>query len=1638
MEHTATSFVRLVSNAPSSYLAFVLVYLLTIDLELKSVVDLTIIYQADQNRELIKKYEGSFIGQDGILYKLVGITNLFSFARSSNPAITFILVILLLGVFIWLAWWCFYPQTSLSFTAGDGDSKKKVSVQTKVASFILHYFEYFFILCITIFVQSITCFNVAMEGLEGSSKSSTLLTIPSQSNSSSATSVTSSSSIALTVGYTDLNTNITCKSVSHIYLVIFTSVLLLLTGVFKVVNHRLLTYRPNPELMLSKFGRADNMHSILIVGLLVLKTLFKSFPDQLTSSSTIYFGLACILGVIDLVVQTATHPYYSKVTNRFRYAESLLIALVSLHVVITLINDSVFARNEVYLIISCILCLIIILRVADNTKQLIEDKSLIERKTAIDNRKVLSFVHMGIKYINACLLNDHKVINSVEYQKIIFYFMTENQNDIKGDVKKKKWSLAQAYIERAKSNRNLESHQLLNPELEKSSKGGSKKNKSTEFAKGDPKNKNIEYAKPSLAEANKKLESTTSPDPELKFRVTRISKKPADATPSDLSRFTLDLKSKTAINNLDDNHGNRISINGVPVTNTMAKDLDNIEHSFTSPLQGIKNVAHRLEDMKNEALYIKADNIDRKDRGLGNSMSTISSQERSTVDASFVLFNSFSESKNYSVGLVVEMLDDMIEEHLHRLLNTPGVEFRTLFILLNTYVYFKLNYLGAAYQVSIKIREIEHRFSRINSGRLKIANKFSFKLLYAMIKFHIKNNLETGDLILPDMRTYMTFDQEQANTVKLYDVTQFINIYGEIKVLMKEMIQNKSKFLQSLMSKGADFKQISSQTNLFTKQKKKIKEFFKSMIKKSQGKFTPLMMIYGTYLFYIEQNIAEARKILRKFVAKKFFFDLRYISDISLARDEEMMTIGCSMEKDTFHQINMVSCNVFYQLEYDGFELIGQDLSILVPKPLSEYHKQLLMPHNMTGVLFEKKGLTETPVRKKNGYMTTCKASFRMNYRVNTCLEVFAVFVFDRENQNLKNLIVVDEAMMITEISEVCTDHFEKGTFIYQYNKKFYQIFEDLNYVSHFRLKHGSVELKELMKDNDILERYNTYFRFLEGENIEIKDKNGVRRFINIRIIVNYMASVQKFIRFVEYDILKEEDVKLTKIKTDLLDEENSEQLDLAFYDTEMTSDKKQTKFNHLKLDKAELKVKELIDYLNSSTLLQGASKTLATTLKEPSIVPGSQTSGASPKSNLKFTFKETKTPPKEKNIKEVKKKDNSMFLNTRLSVITDNQKERSLTLKDNSRRSFDSTAGAKLDQTQKTPLSSHNSNSAEPRPTDFRKDDVSDDESSRRQNQGAGVDKKKKGAKKGTEDSQRRRSTSYRKMANKDAKILTYMSILHEKIRTLKSNIMFIILIGYLMVSLFFQAFIGSEKYTIQQMVATDLMDHISAIDDITLALNYALRTVDFIDINRNVFRGVIQKDLLASYGISDIVANNSIADDLLKFKMHNSINAANIKMIEAAFKKVEYTDSFSFSPRVEGQLFNESRKAWQSLPITFKSLGSFLQPMIDNYVSRNLSEIMAKGAANNPEGDILEQTLRKNLGSEETKILNDLCKKASSYFMYVANFQKSFLLTSELLAICSILFVSVIVLLYAFLLRLKMKSVFLTVFQFRVSYES
>ena len=88
-----------------------------------------------------------------------------------------------------------------------------------------------------------------------------------------------------------------------------------------------------------------------------------------------------------------------------------------------------------------------------------------------------------------------------------------------------------------------------------------------------------------------------------------------------------------------------------------------------------------------------------------------------------------------------------------------------------------------------------------------------------------------------------------------------------------------------------------------------------------------------------------------------------------------------------------------------------------------------------------------------------------------------------------------------------------------------------------------------------------------------------------------------------------------------------------------------------------------------------------------------------------------------------------------------------------------------------------------------------------------------------GQEENKEARSINIRssmriKRTKKDMRVQLYVEILLQKIHSLQGNIMFLILIAYLLGSLVVQFAVGYSKYTVSDRVTADIKSNIRAID--------------------------------------------------------------------------------------------------------------------------------------------------------------------------------------------------------------------------------
>jgi hypothetical protein len=1656
----ASSFVLLLYNQPQSRLLYYIFYILCLDLKLNIVIDFRLLYPTDDITADSVKYKTTILGKDNVLAKLIGSTNILNFTRTAHPALPLLLIVLLLLLFLWILFQLFASKKLKAFASHMGESETKISISTRILSVILHYFDIYFLYVCIIFSESITCMK-QYSMYQRSSSESTLLYTDNLS-------LQASEAIQVQRLVCSLNPSISCRGIIHIYILMLSSILLLIGIYLKYISHRLLSHKPNPSFPMSKYGSIDNLHTALILTLLTLKTCMRAFPLGQRISLTFYYLFIMLLEMIDAVIIIVYPPYYSMKCNMHLFSSTMLICILSLGSVVCL--QGYFGRQNGQYSLGITLAIVYTagMRIGQNIHQIVARYYKLDPRNILATKSTLNFVYAGLQYIDARLDNNAHLLQSKEYKDILFYLLCLKEkhekkiNDHNQFLANKEATLENNPYYKVQ---NLDAYDGLSAQhlLDTFNLNSVKSDRRARIDPSPPQPSVLPPRKPKrsfdkvvrlvskMSMAKEQPESSHRPgNPKIHHLRNVIFAKSHLLKKTSISKSLKKLQSSihrsaSIIDNMDcsplSNISNASAIDGPKDRGGKLKSLVSMlsvtpQVSTPIPSPGeVREEEQRLQDAKELLEYVPAKRFEemvKKAKKIsdakritdhkifqGQAVRDMEAKReaymrriRARHQSKYALLDMIEEARLVDFRLPIVLVGDILEEVLHELLQSSTARLHEVEEVLNVYVDFKMNYMGNEYQVSLKVREFERRFSKA-SKRISLArNQVYFDILYKKIELHIKHNLDTGNLIFQHHRQKLTFPHQQQNFMRLYDCAKFINIYGDLKKDIEGICDTKNSFVNGLLLHGADFRDIFRQTTQFSKQQTVIVDKFDKLVGKCEGKFTPLMMIYGNYLYHIEQNLALARKILRQFVIKNFFFDMRNICTISLGRNEEMITIGCSMEKETFHTINMVSCNCFFYLEYDAQDLIGHDLSILIPKPLDGYHRNLMKPANLSGILFERKTYTELSIVKKNGYLAVGQATFRMNYRVDRCLEVFASIIFDKDTYGFKNIMVVNEDMLITAISEAGTDYFEKETFIFQYNKRFNQIFNSMNYFSNFRMKH-ELSMDTLMEDDHILEHCRVYFNFLNGDKIDIIDKNGMRRPLYMKISVSYMPTVGKYMQFIEFELDIMEDFGATTIG------EYELTRSISSFTVGTLGNPKERNFNYSLLDSRELKVKQLLDYLQTCTYLgantmQSKKDTAAMTIKsytfaatnlnrDNSLLP--REGGEGGQNGQLVTM-------------EVEREfGNLLTLNERRQTVRDTEppqpkNENKVVISEK----IDYTKAIKTIEKKKTEMGYKEAQDEQDHKSDFenliyaRTAGITHDLSARFNF----MKPKEK-----SEDSMRFKSSQLRKVLRRDFIDHKNILVLISKIASLNTNIMVILLASYLAFSLVVQAVCGYYKYPVLAKLGTEVLYKMVALDHNMRELNSTVGIITAVDLNRMVLEGKIRDDLFGEENMTSILSNNERL--LSQFISYPSLSYWHSHLI---------TTNLSFPSHLPKQASSQSitvhaySQEYLSIPsVSLHSAYSYVQPLIDRYCrgGRDL--------------DTAEEVIRLNLGPDLIDSIRKRGDALSVYFHSMGSLALSSILLYQLFSTMSLVLLTLMVLAYTALLKYKFRYVYSLMFEFKVN---
>jgi len=230
---------------------------------------------------------------------------------------------------------------------------------------------------------------------------------------------------------------------------------------------------------------------------------------------------------------------------------------------------------------------------------------------------------------------------------------------------------------------------------------------------------------------------------------------------------------------------------------------------------------------------------------------------------------------------------------------------------------------------------------------------------------------------------------------------------------------------------------------------------------------TSVSLLFAFYRHYIDFAFKDAARELRRAVSKPFCGGLEYVFDDesekkicggTLANDgsssgrKECMALTVSGEPADLHSITFVTSNCETYLGYSTAELVGTDLSRLLPKPVGQNHRAVFAPATSTSAFFEWKMPNNLVLVQRNQLLRTVEIIVKLNNQIERGLSFFANCGFPVDGDDKDALfLVVSKNRRILELSETAQSTFRRDSHLRDYSTDLQDSVEAFNRVCNFR-----------------------------------------------------------------------------------------------------------------------------------------------------------------------------------------------------------------------------------------------------------------------------------------------------------------------------------------------------------------------------------------------------------------------------------------------------------------------------------------------------------------------------------------------------------------------------------------------------------
>lgn len=420
-------------------------------------------------------------------------------------------------------------------------------------------------------------------------------------------------------------------------------------------------------------------------------------------------------------------------------------------------------------------------------------------------------------------------------------------------------------------------------------------------------------------------------------------------------------------------------------------------------------------------------------------------------------------------------------------------------------LYFKINYLGKSYEAYNQLMGL------IYSRRGKESDlRIEEAAILDEIEKASEENLTSGYLALrkfPELVNQISSEKQISFAQHII----FLNLFKNFKLLITKVIKERSKFLNEIHMQG-NLESLFNYSTSFYDLSQKVKQLYHKLDSSSGGDFAPLLLIYSWYMHSVFQNKIVAAKVMSAYTRKYHKHNLNIIfGGKGAVSTSEFACVYVGQHEGCRHVIRYCTSNILSRLGYTFTELESNDLSVLLPQPIRDFHSQFFQDDQLGRKRFMmKESMDVYPINRK-GRAVPCTLTIRYNCTIVSGLEILGVLEFD-QNQTIDKIALLDREGMITCTTSPLRNVLNQGNYLHDYNMEFALVVPSMNLVAQEKLA-----LKERTIDYDYVfmgdkfASWTTYYEWRKSKNINLLTMDQRVKKYNIEIKEKLIFSLQLF-----------------------------------------------------------------------------------------------------------------------------------------------------------------------------------------------------------------------------------------------------------------------------------------------------------------------------------------------------------------------------------------------------------------------------------------------------------------------------------------------------------------------------------------------